>query len=213
MVSPSIPTLLSRPQVAARPDPAVAFVPQFRSPGLPDGEPWGPQNGNCGPTSIVNALRLVGLDVPGFHGEHTQAAIDAARMLATGSADMALPTLKSQQAFALRSAGADVDISRSLTDTLTAVRGGAVALIGGNRAADLWPRRADDAPPVGVANHAAVIAAYRPHSDDYLIDDPALPRPVAASEAQLASFTQVSDGARMLRVALLVHGPGDRMQT
>ena len=183
---------------------AARFVPQYRSAGLPDGEPWGSSNGNCGPTSIVNALRLVGLDVPGFAGQRSQAVIDAARQLATGSAEISAPTLKTQQAFALRAAGADVHVSRSLSDTLAAVRDGAAALIGGNRAAAGWPRRPDDLPATGVANHASVIAGWQPGDGTYLVDDPALAAPVAVTPAQLAAFTQVVRGVDMLRPALLV---------
>jgi hypothetical protein len=183
------------------------FVPQFRSPGLPDGLAWGPDNGNCGPTAVVNALRLVGLDVPGFHGERTQAVIDAARVLATGENDPTRATTKQQQATALRAAGANVEVTQSLTDGLRAVRAGAALVIGGNRAAPGWPRRPDDAPPVGVANHGAVVARYDAAKDDYVVFDPALFGPAHVSVAQLEAFTQVVDGAKMLRLGLVVTNP------
>lgn len=185
----------------------ATFLPQHRSPLLPDGLPWGAANGNCGPAAIVNALRLVGLDVPGFRGERSQAVIDAARVLATGNADSSRATLKSQQAFALRAAGADVEPTTSLASTLSAVRAGAAALVGGDRAAAGWPRRSDDPPPAGVANHAAVIAGYLRDSDRYVVNDPALDQPVEVSAAQLAAFTQATAGERMLRPALLVRRP------
>lgn len=208
----AIPVDLARTTAPARvaPPPLPAadstFLPQFRSTLLPDGVPWGPENGNCGPTSIVNALRLVGLDVPGFHGERTQDVIDAARRLATGSDDPTVATLKTQQAFALRAAGASVDTTRSLDETLAAVRGGAVALVGGDRAAPGWPRRDDDPPPTGVANHASVIARYEPAADAYVVYDPALPAPVRVEAGTLTAFTQAVDGARMPRLGLLVRG-------
>lgn len=189
------------------------FLPQFRSPGLPDGMPWGPDNGNCGPASIVNTLRLVGLDVPGFRGERTQAVIDAARLLTTGSNDPAAPTTKAQQAVALRAAGADVATTRSLDAGLEAVRRGAVLLIGGDRAAPSWPRRLDDAPPTRVANHAAVVARYEPATGHYVVFDPALFAPVRVDVAQLAAFTQVTDGANMLRLGLVVRGPASPSPT
>lgn len=196
--------------VAARPVPVrddSLFVPQFRSPGLPDGMPWGPDNGNCGPTSIVNALRLIGLDVPGFRGERTQAVIDAARVLTTGTNDPSAATTKQQQAAALRTAGADVDITRSLAAGLEAVREGAVLLLGGDRAAPGWPRRDDDPPPTKVANHAAVVARYEAATDRYVVFDPALHAPVHVDSSQLAAFTQVTDGVQMLRLGLIVREP------
>lgn len=199
-------------QLAATPSTTVpagrdaTFLPQFRSPGLPDGLPWGPANGNCGPTSIVNALRLVGLDVPGFRGERTQAVIDAARRLTTGSNDPGAATTKHQQAFALRAAGAEVDVTRSLHAGLEAVRRGAALLIGGDRAAAGWPRRADDPPPAGQANHAAVVARHVPGTDRYVVYDPALHVPVEVDVRQLERFTQ-STGDRMLRLGLAVSAP------
>jgi hypothetical protein len=180
------------------------FVPQFRGPGLPDGLPWGRENGNCGPTSVVNALRLVGRDVPGFHGERSQAVIDAARQLVTGSNDPSAPTRKSQQAFALRAAGADAHVTRSLTTALDQVRDGAVLLLGGNRAAPGWPRRPDDAKPSGVANHAVVVARVEPEQGLFRVFDPALDTPVSVDADQLAAFTQVDDAARMLRLGIVV---------
>jgi hypothetical protein len=183
------------------------FLPQFRSSGLPDGLPWGRANGNCGPTSIVNALRLVGLDVPGFHGERSEAVIDAARVLVTGSNDPSAPTSKDQQAFALRAAGADVHVTRSLDAGLAAVRDGAVLVLGGNRAAPGWPRRPDDAPPSGVASHAAVVSRLDPSTGRYVVLDSALDAPVQVDAAQLAAFTQVDDAARMLRLGLVVRAP------
>ena len=183
------------------------FLPQFRSPGLPDGLHWGPHNGNCGPTSIVNALRLVGLDMPGFRGERTQSVIDAARVLATGENDHTRATTKQQQAFALRAAGAHVETTRSLPEGLRAVREGAVLLIGGNRAGAGWPRRPDDPPATGVSAHAAVVARWVPETDRYVVFDPALFAPVHVDATQLAAFTQVTDGAQMLRLGLVVTNP------
>lgn len=204
--------LLDVNSIAHRLDPAPrvgddsSFLPQFRSPGLPDGLPWGPDNGNCGPASIVNALRLVGLDVPGFRGERTQAVIDAARVLTTGTNDPSAATTKQQQAAALRSAGADVHATRSLPAALEAVRQGAVLLLGGDRAAAGWPRRPDDPPPTKVANHAAVVARYEADADRYVVFDPALFAPVYVAAEQLAAFTQATDGERMLRLGLVVRG-------
>lgn len=184
------------------------FLPQYRSAGLPDGLPWGPANGNCGPTSIVNALRLVGLDVPGFAGERSQAVIDAARALATGGNDPSAATTKQQQAAAMRAAGALVEESYSLSEGLRAVRQGAVLLAGGDRAAPGWPRRPDDPPPTKPAPHAAVVARYVPETDRYVVFEPALAAPVEVDASQLAAFTQAQDGDRMLRLGLAVRAKG-----
>lgn len=184
------------------------FLPQFRSPLLPDGIAWGAANGNCGPASIVNALRLVGLDVPGFQGERSQAVIDAARRLATGSVEDGVATLKTQQAFALRAAGADVHVTHSLDAGLDAVRSGAVLVLGGDRAARGWPRRSDDPAPSAVANHAVVVArALDGDPDRFVVFDPALPAPTVVDGTQLDAFTQAVTGARMPRLGLVVRAP------
>ncbi|MCW2926189.1 MAG: hypothetical protein JWM86_157 [Thermoleophilia bacterium] len=183
------------------------FLPQYRSPGLPDGLPWGERNGNCGPASIVNALRLVGLDVPGFAGERTQAVIDAARRLATGSSESTGATLKTQQAFALRAAGADVHVTYGLGTALADVRAGAVLLLGGDRAARSWPRRADDGASTAVANHAAVVAGYDEADGRYVVIDPALAGPVRVDAAQIAAFAQADAAGSMPRLGLLVRAP------
>lgn len=197
------------PRPASSTPPADAsFLPQFRGPGLPDGLPWGPDNGNCGPASVVNALRLVGLDVPGFAGERSQAAIDAARLLMTGENDPTRATTKQQQADAMRAVGAVVDATHSFAAALEAVRDGAVLLLGGNRAAAGWPRRPDDAPPTGVAAHAVVVARHEPAQDRYVVYDPALAAPVTVDAGQLLAFTQASDGDRMLRPGLVTRGAG-----
>jgi hypothetical protein len=186
------------------------FVPQFRSAGLPDGLPWGAANGNCGPASIVNALRVVGLDVPGFSGERTQAAIDAARVLATGINDAAAATTKVQQAHALRASGAVVDVSNSLTAGLEAVRRGAALLIGGDRATPGWPRRPDDPPATKVAPHSVVVARYDSVSGRYVVFEPALEAPVQVDAHLLAAFTQTKDGDHMLRPGLAVTNAAGR---
>lgn len=193
---------------ASLPASDATFLPQFAGPGLPDGLAWGPANGNCGPTSVVNALRLVGLDVPGFAGERSQAVIDAARVLMTGENDPERATTKQQQADAMRAAGATVDATRSLSAALEAVRDGAVLLLGGNRAAPGWPRRPDDPPATGVAAHAVVVARHEPVDGRYVVYDPALHAPVRVDAEQLLAFTQAADGDRMLRPGLVTRGPG-----
>ncbi len=196
-------------------DPASTFLPQSRGAGLPDGLPWGTANGNCGPTSVVNALRFVGLDVPGFHGERSQSAIDAARVMMTGVNDPSKATTKSQQAAAMRDAGARVDASFSLLEGLAAVRRGAALLIGGNRAATRWPRRPDDPPPTAPAAHAVVVVrgAANAAPGTYTLLDPALDAPRSVTTRQLRDFVQLTAPDRMLRPGLIVTDPATMSPT
>ncbi len=200
----TIPIPAGRGRVA---DPSAVHLTQHRSPLLPDGIPAGAGNGNCGPTSALIALRLLGLDLPGHEGQRTQAAIDAARMVATGALDRGASTTKAQQARVLVAGGAQVMRTRSLAATLDAVRRGAVAVIGGNTNARgwyMWSLR-DPAQINRVAGHAVVVSQYIPELDEYVVNDPMQSRVVHVSAAQLTAFTDAHAGAAMTREALVAY--------
>src|SRR5262249_12223688 len=50
-------------------------IAQFSGKYLPDGPTMRP---NCGPASVTMALRMIGLDVPGFNGQNSEAVLDKA---------------------------------------------------------------------------------------------------------------------------------------
>jgi hypothetical protein len=194
----------SGPEAGPAASATAVHLTQHASRRLPDGLPVG--NSNCGPTSTVVALRLLGLDVPGFTGQATQQAIDAARIIATGRNDPDDPTTKSQQAKVLLAGGARVGATVMLDEALAAVRSGTrVAVLGGNLNASGWfdypgrPRggRLPD------AGHCIVVSEWDRASGLYVVNDPMLATPVAATAKQLTSFAQAGPSSRMPRPALV----------
>lgn len=183
--------------------PQAVHMTQYSSSVVPDALPLG--NTNCGPTSAVIALRLLGLDVPGFHGERTEQVIDAARMIATGSPRSTDGTTKNEQARVLITGGANVQATRSLEVTLDAVRNGAVAVLGGDFNADRWralpsrPRINERIP----APHALVVSAYDAASQRFWVNDPMLTTPRSVTAEDIASFTSTNGSQIMKNLALI----------
>jgi len=203
------------PAPAPAPEPAPALAPagegnaqavhmtQYRSMTLPDGPPIG--NANCGPTSAVMGLRLLGLDVPGFHGERTEQVIDAARLIATGSLDRSLGTTKSQQARILVAGGASIHGTIDLDEALAAVRAGAVALVGGDFNAPQWKAMSgrpsvDESTP---AAHAIVVSSFDRERQQYWVNDPLLTTPRSVTRTQLDSFTGTTGGGALASPAII----------
>jgi hypothetical protein len=187
-------------------DVAMTQEPSYRTP-----DAVGEGNGNCGPTSAVMALRLVGLDVPGFHGERTQKAIDAARILATGANDANDWTNANEMRRALEAGGAIVREANGVNDTLDAVRQGKVALILGNVNTAGWPGGSHIPPTYDKdawAGHFVVASRYYPERDAYAINDPGDPHPYFVTGDQLRRFATGGDGENINPgIALVVDGP------
>ena len=80
-------------------------IAQFAGKYLPDGPSMRP---NCGPASVTMALRMVGLDIPGFSGQNSEAVLDKARVLATGKNDISVGTTDSELENLISKSGAQV---------------------------------------------------------------------------------------------------------
>jgi hypothetical protein len=154
--------------------------------------PKGP-NADCLPTSVVMALRLVGRDVPGFHGQHTHAAVDAARRLVTGRDDRHAgvdPRLVTRALDKLHVPSVATGHIRSL---LAAVRAGHPVILSGHEEAQgTWMR------PHGFSwgpmqdMHAVVLSGYTAARHAYSLNDPANPGVLAVTRRQIASFVKGS---------------------
>ncbi|MBC7643890.1 MAG: hypothetical protein H7123_02110 [Thermoleophilia bacterium] len=185
----------------------AVHMTQYRSLLVPDGLPLG--NANCGPTSAIMGLRLLGLDLPGFHGERSEQVIDAARMIATGSADATLGTTKTQQALVMKAGGASIHGTMSLDEALAAVRGGSVALVGGDFNAAQW-KAMPDRPAVdesSPAAHAIVVSNYDRARKQYWVNDPLLTTPRIVTRSQLDSFTGTTGGRALTSPAVIANRP------
>ena len=224
LVAPAMPAAPVAPARAVANSPAggsaafdIANVPQdvlgvhmtqYRSLLLPDGPAFG--NANCGPASAVMGVRLLGLDLPGFSGEHSERVIDAARLIATGANDASVGTTKTQQAKIVTAAGAKFHATRDLDEALDAVAHGQVALVGGDFNAAGWRQlfgRPDVAP--GPAAHAIVVSHYDAATNAYWVNDPLMTAPHAVSRAQLASFAGAATGSVIASPALVLRRVSD----
>lgn len=176
-------------------EPRDAAMTQFPSRRTPDAVSSG--NGNCGPTSAVMALRLLGLDLPGYQGERTQRVIDAARMIATGTNDATDWTNAVEMTRVLEAGGAMVRAADGVNDILDSVRNGKVALVLGNVNTTGWPGGARLSPVTNADNwdgHFVVASRYYPDRDAYEINDPGDERPYFVTADQLRRFATGGDG-------------------
>lgn len=189
-------------------------LPQIRSERTPDALEPGPENGNCGPAAATMALRLVGLDVPGFEGQDSQRVLDAARQMATGRLDQAEWASNEQLYYLLQRSGATVATTSVVEEALASVRQGKVLLALGNINADGWWSRSwqdPDTPEQEWGGHFVVVSGHRPGRDMYVLNDPGSEQPMYVSGAQLRSFMRQSEENGYGQ--LIVDGPGNHLRT
>lgn len=149
-------------------------------------------NANCGPTSVVNALRLVGLDAPGFELQKSQQAIDAVRFLAdgAGSGPQDRPTSPLDIVRAIDAVGGGTRYALTTDELLRAVRDGRPAIAGGYSSNATWrgdgDRAASDARlPVG---HFIVVSEYQPSTGMFLVNGPEHDHVTSVTKEQIHAF-------------------------
>ncbi|MEO6866432.1 MAG: hypothetical protein ABI200_00245, partial [Gaiellales bacterium] len=104
---------------------------QFAGKYLPDGPSMRP---NCGPASVTMALRMVGLDVPGFNGQNSEAVLDKARVIATGKNDVTVGTTDSELERLISASGAKWSESTNFNQVTDWVKQGIPVVLSGNPA-------------------------------------------------------------------------------
>jgi len=213
--APATPAYVQPPeQLHLWPEPEWVHLTQFTSDVVPDALPHG--NSNCVPTSTAIALRMVGLDVPGFHGEDTQAVISGARMIATGKLEHQDGMWLEDNMRAMRQAGATVRPTHSADDMLAAVRSGQVAVVAGNANQDntwygAW--NSPNTPKSDVQGHAITVSRYNAARDTYTVNDPEFEAPIYATKEELRSFMDprhMSYGGHAS--AVIVDGPANSVR-
>lgn len=164
------------------PDPAWVHLSQYKSPITQDA----PETSvNCGPASALIAVRLLGLDLPGFHDEHSQTAIEEARRLTGRSTSQDMET---KFLFPiLAAAGAKGRVVTGLDTALSNVRKGRPTIIGGNALAPgSWSN------PTGVdrgkVGHWVCVSGFDKSTQKYIVDDPEWVTPVSVTKKQLRNF-------------------------
>lgn len=165
------------------PDPAWVHLTQYKSPITQDAPKV---SMNCGPTSALIAVRLLGLDLPGFRGQQLQTAIDAARLI-TKQPPMTGSKQKIFCQYLQPAAGAQAQIVRTLDEALSGVKGGLPTVLGGNtRAPGTWSNPSDNkAREVG---HWVCVSGYDKTSNRFIVNDPEWLTPVRVTQAQLRNF-------------------------
>jgi hypothetical protein len=138
---------------------------------LPQGRPW-PTN-LCGPTTTVNAVRLLGADVPGFRGERTADVLDKALTIATGS-HKDEGTYPHQLAKIVEASGLTPVPARSVDSVLARARQGIPTVILGD--ANAWKgfdgRSSQPAEKGDKWGHFVTVSGYDKARGEYYIDDP-----------------------------------------
>jgi hypothetical protein len=174
-------------------------------------------NSNCGPTSLVMALRGLGLSIKG-EGEVTSngAAVDLARrmMVADNSRDGV--DSKGRRAEGEQNSFTDFDdlargvqaaggksemISESASSIRSALMSGAKVIVSGTFVGkSTLPWTGDRGPdnrkaPGGATMHIVAVTGYNAQTNSFIINDPARLRPIEVSGGQLESFMEGNAGA------------------
>lgn len=175
-----LPTPVPGP-VGSLPDPVRVHLTQYTSPTMPDAPAT---SENCAAVSSLMVLRLLGLDAPGFKGEHTQAAVDSILKL-SGKPKGPLQT---PDVFSvLAQTGVKATKVENLQDALAGVQEGFPALIGGNEQADgTWDN--PNADWRGTARHMIAVTGFDSGSNRYVVNDPTWPTAIAVPAEQIMKF-------------------------
>lgn len=163
-------------------------IAQFAGKYLPDGPSMRP---NCGPASVTMALRMIGLDIPGFRGQNSEAVLDKARILATGKNDVTVGTTDSELETLISRSGAKWSESTNFGEVTDWVKQGIPVVLSGNPAHGWNHRyRADQVYPFD-GGHWVTVSGYDPSTGHYIVNDPLSQiGPIYVSEAELKSYNQ-----------------------
>lgn len=163
-------------------------IAQFAGKYLPDGPSMRP---NCGPASVTMALRMIGLDIPGFNGQNSEAVLDKARILATGKNDVSVGTTDSELETLISKSGAQWSESTNFGEVTDWVKQGIPVVLSGNPAYG-WNHRysADQVYPFN-GGHWVTVSGYDKATGHYIVNDPLSQiGPIYVSEAELRSYNQ-----------------------
>ena len=161
-------------------------IAQFAGKYLPDGPSMRP---NCGPASVTMALRMVGLDIPGFNGQNSEQVLDKARVLATGKNDISVGTTDSELENLISQSGAKWSESTNFSEVTNWVKQGIPVVLSGNPAHG-WNSRytADQVYPFD-GGHWVTVSGFDSATGHYIVNDPLSQiGPIYVSEAELKNY-------------------------
>lgn len=163
-----------------------AHIAQFRGKYLPDGPTMRP---NCGPAATTTALRLLGLDVPGFNGQRSEAVLDKARVIATGQNDTSRGTTDTELERLVTSSGARWSESSSFDQMTSWARQGIPVVMSGNPSKAWNSRYTSDQVYPFDGGHWVTVSGYDAKTGYYVVNDPLSQiGPIYVSETELRNY-------------------------
>lgn len=164
----------------------TAHIAQFRGAYLADGPSMRP---NCGPASVTMALRMVGLDIPGFSGQRSEAVLDKARVLATGQNNTSVGTTDAELERLIAASGGRWSESQNFNEITGWVKQGIPVVLSGNPSRG-WNSRysADQVYPFD-GGHWVTVSGYDQKTGYFIVNDPLSQiGPIYVSEQELRAY-------------------------
>ncbi len=157
----------------------------------------GAATANCGPASVIMAVRLVGREVPGGDTLSGEALIDHIRQLATSSSNRLAGTTNLHLQRILTMSECQWRVLTHPKDILMAVVNGDVVILAGNPTTPGCYTERYDYIDVRRWNggHWIVVSAYLPEKRRYVVNDPqSVIGPLEVTADELIAFTSRDGG-------------------
>lgn len=169
-----------------------AHIAQFAGRYLPDGPSMRP---NCGPASVTMALRMIGLDIPGFNGQNSEAVLDQARIIGTGTNDVTVGTTDTELERVIEASGGRWSESNNFDEMLGWVQQGIPVVLSGNPAKGWNHRYSSDQVYPFDGGHWVTVSGYDPKTGYFIVNDPlSQVGPIYVSRQELQSYNQAHGG-------------------
>jgi hypothetical protein len=169
-----------------------SHIAQFRGKYLPDGPSMRP---NCGPASVTMALRMIGLDIPGFNGQNSEAVLDRARVIGTGVNDTSVGTTDTELERVIEASGGRWSESNNLNEMLGWVQQGIPVILSGNPRHGWNSRYSSDQVYPFDGGHWVTVSGYDQKTGYYIVNDPLSQiGPIYVSAEELASYNRAHGG-------------------
>jgi len=182
----AVPTSATAPRTTQ--DYWTKHIAQFAGKYLPDGPAMRP---NCGPASVTMALRMIGLDIPGFNGQNSEAVLDKARIIATGKNDITVGTTDAELERLITASGAKWSETTSFPEVTNWVKQGIPVVLSGNPAYGWNSRYTPDQVYPFNGGHWVTVSGYDQATGNYIVNDPLSQiGPIYVSEAELKNYNQ-----------------------
>jgi len=161
-------------------------IAQFKGKYLADGPTMLP---NCGPASTTMALRMIGLDIPGFSGQNSESVLDTARVLATGRNDPSVGTTDSELETLITKSGAQWSESNDFSQITGWVKQGIPVVLSGNPAKGWDSRYRNEDVQHFDGGHWVTVSGFDQATGYFIVNDPLSQiGPIYVSEQELRNY-------------------------